>query len=656
LRDEDKTRGELLEEIARLRTEAESKKGKRIPHESSEDAPSGIYGFYSLLIDNMMDMITVLDREGRIVFNSRPLKEILGYEPGELNGKYAFELVHPDDLEMLAVIFSRGVQTPDAVGSSIYRFRCKDGSWRYLESIFNNLLEDPVVGAIVVCSRDISDRIRMQEELRRSEEYFKAVAEDAMDLFVIIDGEATIKYVNRTSLRLLGFEPDELVGGKSTELIHPDDAVWAVETIARAMRDSDYSPLSEIRIRRKDGTWCHLEGVGKNFLDHPAVNGIVLSFRDITDRVRAEKGLRDSEEMHRTLVATSPDAVTVTDLDGRITYVSQQTLEMHEYESDEEILGKTPLIFIDPEDHARAATTFEKVWREGAMRNVEFTGVRKSGERFFAELNGTLIRDSHGEPKSLVAFTREITERKLMEKELRNRNEELEAFAHTISHDLLSPVAIVEGYAKAALEADAEGRPEAERECLEAITRGARRMSDLINSLLQYAHAGHVDLDTYGIDAEEVLMEVLMDLEEEIRGREARIDLQEDLPCVKVDKVKLRQVFANLVSNALRHMGDGREPLVLVNAQHLGGNAVFCVRDNGIGIPLELQERIFEPFRHFSLSGSPGLGIGLSTVKRAVKAWGGEGVGGIQPRRRGGFLFHRPYRRLPQPVKGSGAY
>jgi signal transduction histidine kinase len=247
----------------------------------------------------------------------------------------------------------------------------------------------------------------------------------------------------------------------------------------------------------------------------------------------------------------------------------------------------------------------------------------------------------------MVSYTRDISERKRMVAELRERNEELEAFAHTVSHDLLSPVAVVEGYARAALEADAEGRPEAERECLEGIARGAQRMSDLINSLLQYAQAGHVDLARCDVDPEEVLMEVLVDLKEEAQRRGVGIEVATDLPRIAVDAVKLRQVLNNLISNALKHMGERRHREVVISAASDGPLATFCVRDNGIGMPAELHDRIFEPFRRFSLVDSQGLGIGLSTVKRAVTAWGGRVWVESKPGEGAAFYFTAPLAEQP---------
>jgi PAS domain S-box-containing protein len=639
LRDED----EAGKEPARMKNPAEHAESDPEHQEDvATDVPNDVENYYRLLIDNTLDMISVLDREGRTVFNSLSIKSTLGYEPDELNGRYAFELVHPEDRETLIALFESGVKNPGGTRYFEYRFPHKNGSWRFLESTASNLLDHPPLNGIVITTRDVTDRKRIEEELKKSEEYFRAVTENALDIIMIIDDSANIRYVNQASRRLLGYEPAEMMGRNGLDFIHPEDAVWASDMIGNAVLNPDYSPIREIRARHKDGTWRYLEGVGKSFVDHPAVRGIVLSFRDITDRRYTENNLRDSEELYRTLVRTSPDGIIVTDTQADILYVSPQLMRLHGFEKEDELLGTNALDLISPEDRDKAAAEVAQIMQAGHARNVELTLVRKDGSNFQAELNAAMIRDVAGEPWRMVSYTRDITERKRMDKELRDRNEELEAFAHTISHDLLSPVAIVEGYAKAALEADAEGRTEAERECLEAIARGARRMSDLINSLLQYAQAGHVDLESYGVDPEEVLMEVIMDLEEDIAGRNVRVGIAADLPRIEVDGIKLRQVFSNLVANAVKHMGDTPQPSIEVSAIAQGGMATFCVRDNGIGIPSELHRKIFEPFRHFSLTASPGLGIGLSTVKRAVRAWGGKAWVESKPGEGAAFFFTAP--------------
>jgi PAS domain S-box-containing protein len=453
--------------------------------------------YYQLLIEKAQDMITLLDSEGKAVYNSPSVKGITGYEADELMGRNLFELVHPDDLQSVIEAFKRGLQTPGATEIASYRFKHKDGSWRYFESVGNNLLHDPTIGSLVVNSRDITDRKLMEEELKKSEEHFRALIESALDIITIIDAEGMIVYMNPAVETLLGYSPEEVKGRSSFDFIHPSDVDKAAKIFANAVKDPSFSPMVEFRALHRNGSYRYFDGIGKNFLDHPAVKGIVISFRDITDR-------------------------------------------------------------------------------------------------------------------------------KIMEKELHNRNEELEAFAYSISHDLQTPAAVVEGYAKAVLEAGAEDRPALERECLENIVRGARRMSDLIDSLLQYAQAGHPEKQVERVDPAEVLRETLLDLKEGITAKGAEIRVDEFMPAVPVDPIKLHQVFYNLVGNALKHMGDIDQPIIEIGAAEGGRMITFHVRDNGMGIPSSLQKKIFEPFRHYSIQESPGLGIGLATVKRAVEAWMGR--------------------------------
>ncbi len=214
----------------------------------------------------------------------------------------------------------------------------------------------------------------------------------------------------------------------------------------------------------------------------------------------------------------------------------------------------------------------------------------------------------------------EIAERKLIEQELLVRNDELEAFAHTVSHDLCNSISIIEGYARVAL----EQRGELLQECLEKIIYLTRRMSDFIAALLAYCEVGRLEGSPVEVNPREMLREILAEREAEIKDRKVTVVIEEGLPAVRVDPVRLQQVFINLFDNALKYLGENPAPEVRCSAYVDEGVVVFQVSDNGIGIPEAEHEKVFEPFRRLSSEGYHGLGIGLSTVKRAVEGWGGE--------------------------------
>jgi two-component system, chemotaxis family, sensor kinase Cph1 len=221
---------------------------------------------------------------------------------------------------------------------------------------------------------------------------------------------------------------------------------------------------------------------------------------------------------------------------------------------------------------------------------------------------------------TLEKLQNEISERIRIEDELLARNAELETFAHTISHDLRSTVSIIEGYAQVAL----ESKDDLLQECLEKIVYLARRMEDFIESLLVYSEVGRPEGNPTAVDAGQVLSELLVERETELAARNVRVIAAGRLPVVRVDPLRLHQVFANLMDNALKYMGENPDPVVECGADAREGAVVFYVRDNGIGIAKSDQKMIFEPFQRLSSEYHHGLGIGLSTVKRAVEGWGGD--------------------------------
>ena len=283
-------------------------------------------------------------------------------------------------------------------------------------------------------------RIWTEEELRKSEERFRTSVENMLDCFgiysAIRDGSGRIvdfriEYVNEAACANNLMTKDEQIGKRLCELLPAhretglfDEYCQVVETGKPLIKESlTYADVyEEQRLTRAFD--IRITKLG---------DGFAATWRDITDRKQMEESLKALEEMYRTLTEASPDSVTITDLEGHITYVSQRTLELHGFKSAEELLGKSAFEFIAPEDREKAMMNLQKTLEEGIVKNVEYTLVRKDGTHFIGELSADVVKDGYGNPKGFLAIVRDITNRKRTEEALQRSEKEWESTFNTMS-------------------------------------------------------------------------------------------------------------------------------------------------------------------------------------------------------------------------------
>ncbi|HZI22074.1 MAG TPA: ATP-binding protein, partial [Gemmatimonadales bacterium] len=211
-------------------------------------------------------------------------------------------------------------------------------------------------------------------------------------------------------------------------------------------------------------------------------------------------------------------------------------------------------------------------------------------------------------------------------RELEERNQELETFAYSISHDLRSPLRAMEGFTHALLEDYGSKLDETGRQHAERVAAAARTMDRLIDDLLAYSQLTRSELDLAPIDLRRVLHGSMQQVEGEVRSRNARVTIADSLPTVVGHGPTLAQVLANLLANGIKFVPAGRTPEVRVRAESRngGGRVRLWVEDNGIGIAPEHHERIFRVFERLHRSSDyPGTGIGLAIVRKAMERMGG---------------------------------
>jgi len=266
--------------------------------EASEQARKRLEGelrrseeYFRLLIENASDIVTVVNSDGIILYESPSVERVLGYKPEELIGKNAFEFYHPDDVPGVVRDFSTVAQNPGATRSLEVRFRHKNGSWRVFEAIGKNIVDDSGAASIVVNSRDITERKRLEEELQRSEEYFRLLIENASDIVTVLNSDGIILYESPSVERVLGYKPEELIDKNVLEFFHPDDVPGAISDFSTVVQNPGATRSLEFRFRHKDGLWRALEAICKNLVDDSGAARVVVNSRDITERKRGEEEL-----------------------------------------------------------------------------------------------------------------------------------------------------------------------------------------------------------------------------------------------------------------------------------------------------------------------------------------------------------------------------
>ncbi|TET17177.1 MAG: PAS domain S-box protein [Dehalococcoidia bacterium] len=253
-----------------------------------EEALQASEQHFRALVDNSLDGSAILNGDLTILYESPSAERILGYKPEELVGKGTLEFLHPDDAQNVSKTLDVLFKHPGQAVIMGVRFLHKDGSWRVIEGVVNNLLHDPMVNGIVVNYRDITERKHAQEALKQREKHFRVMIENSLDDIAILDRDGSIISQSPSVERVLGYGVGEHIGKRSFDFVHPDDMPDVAAAFARLVQNPGATFHGELRTQHKDGSWRILEVMIRNFLDDPVVGGVLANFRDVTERKMAE--------------------------------------------------------------------------------------------------------------------------------------------------------------------------------------------------------------------------------------------------------------------------------------------------------------------------------------------------------------------------------
>lgn len=470
-----------------------------------------------------------------------------------------------------------------------------------------------------------STRKKAEQERQRYYDLFDAAPEG----YLVTDHAGRILEANAAVATMLALHKDSLAGRNLVHFFADGSKGDFQNLLFEAVRGKNQQDCElQVQPFRKGPVTVSIN-VSSAYAQDSAVRSLRWMLRDITERTQVDEAIRQSEAKYRSLVDDDISADFICTRDGRILDCNPAFARMFGFASVAEAESANILVtYIHPEERAEL---IDRLQQETRLENVELFRKRQDGTQIHVVENIIGIFDAAGNLVVTKGYIIEDTERlkaeeamKQYAEHLKRSNEDLERFAYVSSHDLQEPLRTIVTFTQL-LERKYEGRidPEAD-EYIRYIVDAGRRMQDLIHDLLEYSRITSKAQELQQVRTEEVLAQALLSLNPIIKEESATItyDL---LPVVQADPQQLRQVFQNLISNALKYRREDEPPRIRISAERTGDMWQFNIQDNGLGIEPQYFDRIFVIFQRLHTRDQyVGTGIGLAIVKRIVERQGGR--------------------------------
>ena len=496
--------------------------------------------------------------------------------------------------------------------------RKKDGSLINIElTVFLIKVSGETV-RLAICN-DVTEKKKTEDALQQSEANLKALIENTSDAIWAVDADGILMAINAANQNLY-YAIHQVWLEKGMDIFKDLEGEMrqvAMESFKKVLRGE---ALKYERSYLINGNPVYYEvSVNPIVTATGEITGASYFSHDITERKLAEIELKKNEEKYRLLIETMHEGLLYVDNDDNVQFANDKFLEMTGYSADE-IKGKQHLSLLFDEPTRDIILDKSKLRLKGISDNYEIQIIRKNGDKVWVLVNGSPLYNSNNEVIGLIATFIDINERKIAENKMIAKNKELDEFAYIVSHDLKAPLRAINNLSEWIEDDLGDNLPPDTKQNVELMRGRVRRMEMLINGILEYSRIGRNKTRVERIEIKDFLKDVVDLLSP---PNTFTIDIQAKVQPFYAEKIKLQQVFSNLVGNAVKHH-DSAEGRITIHAKETGDFCEFIVEDNGPGIEPQYHEKVFAIFQTLKPKDTvESTGIGLTIVKKIIEENGG---------------------------------
>jgi PAS domain S-box-containing protein len=581
------------------------------------------------LLNAIPDLMFRLSKDGVYLDYSADVSD-LAVQDQTIIGKNVKEIMPANfanrTLELIADALKYGVMQ-----SYEYKMFVPGKGLSYFESRIMPTINDEVISIV----RNITERKINEKALRESQEKFRLIAENTSDAVMIFDGDTLkINYVSPSIKKITGYDIEEEIGKGPDEIyqmIHPEDRKVTFDKLYKAIEDKKESLIYTYKMFHKNGHIIWRQDSARFIYNREGkhLRSYVVA-RDITKQKKEELELLKLQ----TAIEQSTASIVITGFDGNIEYVNPGFELITGYQASE-LIGENPNVL---NAGTNSKEYYKELWdtiKSGKTWTGEFHNKRKSGELYWESAIISPVRDEKGEITHFVGVKEDITENKKLIAELRQAKDKAEesdrlksAFLTNMSHEIRTPLNALVGFST--IIASKSLTEDKLNKYSELISKNAKLLLNVINDILDISkiEAGQIEINLTDIDAYKEIIDISKSLKslinEKTTNAKLKIDCEDKGVIVKADLMRFRQILTNLISNAFKFTDRG---YVKIGFCIKNKEAVFYVKDTGIGISQAMQELIFDPFKQASYENGKffgGNGLGLPISKAYVEMMGGK--------------------------------